>query len=163
MKFFGYNFVIFCLDFKQDNGKGLTICHKGIIISCFWIGSEKFSKVLNNSKHWGLFFTSTYLLSLCLSSWLYFRPEQHAHSNQMREAGDSLWRRPAMEARDRGHPDTEDGHSESASLDLSLSFRYPEPISWASWLDSVIFGYVEGSADFGIVVFKKILYVSALF
>jgi hypothetical protein len=42
----------------------------------------------------------------------------------MREAGESLWRRPTMEARDRGHADAEDGHSESASLDLSLSFRY---------------------------------------
>ncbi len=37
--------------------------------------------------------------------------------NQLREGG-AFWKRP-MEVRD-----TEDGHSESASLDLSLSFRY---------------------------------------
>jgi hypothetical protein len=37
--------------------------------------------------------------------------------NQLREGG-GFWKRP-MEVRD-----TEDGHSESASLDLSLSFRW---------------------------------------
>jgi hypothetical protein len=55
------------------------------------------------------------------------RLEPYGSPNHLSETG-GPWRRSPMEAREARQRDTEDGHSESASLDLSLSFRCVLPL-----------------------------------